>query len=1113
MKIIKQALTLFLMLALFACQKTEPKEQTKPSFKLLEAEQTGLQFANNLDVNLDFNIFKYMYYYNGSGVGVGDFDGDGLQDLFFSSNRVSHKLYLNKGSLKFEDITDKAGITDVKDWETGVAVVDINQDGLLDIYISVLGNYMQFQSHNKLYINKGKNAEGVLVFEEKSKEFGLNLVGYGTQATFFDYDLDGDLDMFQLNHSLHKNGTFGPRANFQGKFHPLSGDRFFRNDKGKYTEITKTIGIYSNELGYGLGLAIGDINADGYPDIYIGNDFHENDYLYINQKNGTFKEQIADYIMHTSTFSMGVDIGDLNNDGWNDLMSLDMQPYTPSVLKASEGEDAFGIYNFKRNFGYNHQYSRNALQINNGNGTMSETAVYSGVHATDWSWATLFLDFDNDGNKDIFISNGIPKRMNDIDYIKFASEDVFQTKILTDKLNDKDLDMIRKIPEIKLYNKFYKNTGNIKFKDQEMAILNNKLSYSNGAAYADFDNDGDLDVVTTNINDKVFIYENLAKKDKNNTLWSFILRGGENNRTAIGSKIIAYKKDATLVFEKYPTRGFMSSMETPLYAGIGNPDALDSVFLVWTDGTFQRLDKTTLKPDALNQFTYKLGLQKFDFQRFQRSKIKLKPIEDITEKTKINFKHTENDVVELDREPLMPHITSTEGPALAVGDLNGDALDDVFIGNAKWEKAGLFFQKTDGTFSKINCPALDMDSTYEDVEALIMDVDNDKDNDIVIGTGGSEFSNTDALSSSRVYLNDGKGNFSRLPDAFKGIYATVSTLKATDFNGDGFMDLFMGARSLVWAYGETPTSYLLQNDGHGHFADVTSQYNPDLSKIGMVKYAAWTDLDKDGDQDLIVAVEWDGIYAFIRDKNSFKKTYLTDKKGWWNYVLPCDLDNDGDIDFIACNQGQNTRLKGSEKEPIRMYYNDFDDNGKKEQVVTYYLQGKENVFATIADLQRQIPPLKKRILLARKFAEMSIEEIFTAPKLNKAKLYEANYMDNAVIINKGNGQYETVSLPDLAQLTPYKTAQIVDANGDNLPDVLLYGNFYGNNIQLGRFDADFGKILLNKGNCQFETHNTEGVQVRGEVRRMLPIQISKNGKGKTFVQAINNEKVKIIKIE
>ena len=1117
---IKNIVLGFLLIFFFSCKKTTQKEEGTPVFRLLESAQTGIDFSNDLTVNLDFNIFKYMYYYNGAGVGVGDFNNDGLLDIFFTGNRVPNKFYLNKGSLKFQDYTEGAGFQANNDWSNGVAVVDINQDGLLDIYVSVVGNYMQLQSHNKLYVNKGVNTEGVPQFEEQSKQYGLDLVGFGTQATFFDYDLDGDLDMFQLNHSLHSNGTFGPRAVFQegkNKFHPLSGDRFFKNDNGKFTELTRTVGIFSNVLGYGLGLAVGDINLDGYPDMYIGNDFHENDYLYINQKNGSFKEQITDYINHTSTFSMGVDIGDLNNDGWNDIMSLDMQPYTPSVLKASEGEDAFGVYQFKRSYGYNHQYARNALQINNGNGTMSEVATYSGIQATDWSWATLFFDFDNDGHKDIFISNGIPKRMNDIDYIKFASADEFQSKIVTNTLTDKDLDMIRNIPEIKLDNKLFRNTGNLHFKDQQFLIQNNKISYSNGAAYADLDNDGDLDIVTTNVNDKAFIYENIAPKDSAHQMLTLKLVGSEKNRNAIGSKLIAYVKDSVMVYEKFPTRGFQSSMETPLYAGLGNPQLIDSLVLIWADNTFQKLDKTTLKWSGVNEIVYKKGLPsstRGDYQRFRNKKnAPLSKLKDITAEAKLDFKHTENDFGEFEREPLLPHLTSTDGPALAVGDMNGDGLDDVFVGNAKWEKAGVFFQNANGLFSKIKCPALDADSTYEDVEALLIDVDNDKDKDLVVGSGGNEFSGNDAKQQSRVYLNDGKGNFTRLTDAFKGIYSTVSTLQAMDFNGDGFLDLFMGARAVVWAYGETPHSYLLQNDGQGHFTDVTPQYNKDLATIGLVKNSTVIDLNKDGKQDLVVAVEWDGIYAFFQENKAFKTVKLTDKKGWWNFVLPQDLDNDGDIDFVVGNLGQNSRLKASEKEPLRMYYGDYDDNGKKEQIVTLYLQGKEHVFATIGDLQKQVPILKKKILYARKFAEMSLEEIFTAEKLKKAKKYEANYFDNAVLINQGNGKFEMTSLPDMAQLSPYMTAQIIDANGDNLPDVLMYGNYYGNNIQLGRYDADFGKILVNKGNCRFDAHNTEGVQIKGEVRRMLPIVVSKQNKSKAFILGINNGNVRILKLE
>ncbi len=1097
------------ILILFSCTKKENKATvtSKPTFRLLESAQTGIQFSNDLDVNLDMNIFKYMYYYNGGGIGIGDFNNDGLQDVFFSGNRVVNKLYLNKGNMKFEDITEKSGIVSTKDWSNGVAVADVNQDGMMDIYVSVIGDYLNLKSHNKLYICK-EIKDGTPIFEEKSKEFGLDLVGFGTQATFFDYDLDGDLDMFQLNHSLHNNGTFGPRKNFEGKFHPLSGDRFFKNNNGKYVEITKTIGVNSTVVGYGLGLAVGDINGDGYPDMYIGNDFHENDYLYINQKNGTFKEQINDYVQHTSRFSMGVDIGDLNNDGLNDVMSLDMQPFDPFILKSSEGEDAFGTFNYKLGYGYNFQYARNALQLNNGNGTMSEVAMYSGVFATDWSWASLFLDFDNDGKKDIFIGNGIPKRMNDIDYIKFASADNLQDKIRANKLEDKDLDVIRNVPEIKLYNKLFQNAGRLKFNDQELFIENNKKSYSNGSAYADLDNDGDLDIITNNINDKAFVYENIVEKKPTNVMLTLKLEGTEKNRTAIGSRLVAYKKDSVMMYEKYPTKGFQGSMETPLYAGIGNPNEIDSLFLIWTDGSFQKLDIKTLNLNGINTLSYKKGLKKFNFASFStRNSTLSTKIADITDKVKLNYFHDENDFVEFDREPLTPLLTSTEGPALAVGDLNGDGLDDVFVGGAKWKESGLFFQQKNGIFSKIKNTAMAQDSIMEDVEALIVDIDNDKDNDIIVGTGGSEFAEKDANSASRVYLNDGKGNFSRLQDAFPKPYPTVGTLTANDFDGDGFVDLFLGARSLTSNYGETPRSYLLKNDGKGHFSDVTTTWNKDLANIGLVKNSVWTDIDKDGDKDLIVATEWDLIYAFIKENNTFKTTTLTDKKGWWNFVLPYDFDNDGDMDILAGNLGQNTRLQTSVNQSVKMYYSDFDDNGKKEQILTFFMGNREVPFTNIADLQRQIPSFKKKILFAREFAKMSLEQIFTKEKLQKAKKYEATYFDNAILVNQGNGKFETVSLSDFAQLTPYKTAQIIDANKDNLPDVLLYGNYYGNNVQLGRYDADYGKILINKGNCKFDVQNVNGVQVKGEVRRSAVIKI---GKQKAIVLVRNDDTVKVL---
>ncbi len=1101
----------FLLIFLSACTK---KEQIAPIFRVLDAKKTGIEFSNDLTMTKEMNIFKYMYFYNGGGVGVGDFNKDGLIDVFFSGNQVANCLYLNKGAMKFEDITNKAGFThQANHWANGVAVADVNQDGLLDIYISQVADFLQLNGHNELWICKEINAQGTPIFEEKAAEYGLDLRGFGTQAAFFDYDLDGDLDMFQLNHSLHNAGTFGPRKAFIGTNDPKSGDHMFRNDNGKFTNVTAQTGIFSNIVGYGLGICVSDINNDGYPDLYIGNDFHENDYLYINQKNGTFKEEIETQIGHTSRFSMGVDVADLNNDAQNDIMSLDMQPFDPFILKSSEGEDGFSTYNWKVGYGYNYQYARNTLQMNNGNGTFSETGCYSGVYATDWSWATLFFDFDNDGKKDIFISNGIPKRMNDIDYIKFATADNIQQKINQNRIDEEVLDVIRNVPEIKIFNKFYKNTGEMRFANQENAIENNKKTYSNGAIYADLDNDGDLDVISTNINDKALVYENLTKKATSNLMLSLALKGNEQNKNAIGAKLIVYKKDSILTFEKMPTRGFQSSMETPLYASIGNLTTVDSMLLIWQDNTFQYLDKNSFNYQKVNDLSWKKGLPKFDFKRLAKAeKNKTKALVDITNEVKLNFSHKETSLTDFDAEPLIPHAISTEGPALAVGDLNGDGLEDVFLGAAKWEKSALFFQNSNGVFTKKNSKTLEIDSIYEDIEALIVDVDNDKDNDLIVGTGGNEFKLKDEQQQSRVYLNDGKGDFTRLTDAFSGIYAMVGTMSANDFNGDGFVDIFLGARTMPKDYGEVGQSYLLQNDGTGKFKDVTEQWNKDLAKIGLVKHSNWADLDGDKDLDLIVSTEWDAIFGFFKENNTFVKKPLTNKKGWWNFTFPFDADADGDLDLIAGNLGENTRLQATDNQPVRMYFFDADDNGKKEQIITHYVQNKEIAFMTLPDLQRQIPSLKKKFLFARDFAKANLTDIFAKAKLEKAIKYEANFFSNALLINDGKGNFSTTALAGMAQLSPYYTAQQIDANGDSLPDILLYGNFYTSSVQLGRYDADFGKILINKGGGSFDIQNATGAIIGGEVRRSATIRLGKK-QTKAIILARNSNSTKILTIK
>jgi enediyne biosynthesis protein E4 len=586
---------------------------------------------------------------------------------------------------------------------------------------------------------------------------------------------------------------------------------------------------------------------------------------------------------------------------------------------------------------------------------------------------------------------------------------------------------------------------------------------------------------------------------------SLSLKGSDLNRNAIGAKLLVYKKDSIQTFEKMPTRGFQSSMETPLYATIGNIQDIDSMLLIWQDNTFQKLDKNTFNYQKINELTYVKGLPKFNFARFAAAKNTApKPLVDITARVKLDFIHVENPCIDFDAEPLIPHATSTEGPALAVGDLNGDGLEDVFVGGAKWQQAALFFQAANGTFTKVKNRTIALDSICEDTDALIIDVDNDHDNDLIVGSGGNEFKLKDDAQQSRVYLNDGKGNFTRLADAFAGVQAMVSTITAQDFTGDGVIDLFVGGRTMPHDYGATPNSYLLQNDGKGHFKDVTAQWNKDLATIGMVKHSNWADLDGDKDLDLIVATEWDVIYGFFKENNGFRKEKLTDKKGWWNFTLPCDVDNDGDLDLIAGNLGENTRLQASDNQPVKLFFFDADDNGKKEQIVTHFVQNKEVPFMTLPDIQRQIPSLKKKYLFAKDFAKADLKDIFAKGKLEKAQQYEANYFSNAVLINDGKGKFTTNALPGMAQLSPYHTAQQIDANGDNLPDILLYGNFYNNSVQLGRYDADYGKVLINKGNGQFSAENATGVIMKGEVRRSATISLGKK-KEKAVILARNNK--------
>ncbi|MBP6025108.1 VCBS repeat-containing protein [Ferruginibacter sp.] len=1085
--------------------KNENKTATPVLFEVLKEDATGLHFNNTLTPTENFNMFNYMYFYNGAGIGTGDFNNDGLADLFFASNQGDNKIYINEGKLHFKDVTAAANIPQDKGWSTGVSIIDINNDGQLDIYICKVGHYLTLKSKNQLLVCKGiKN--GIPFYSDEAQQYGLDFSGFSTQAVFFDYDMDGDLDMYLLNHSIHQSSSFAPRKNFSDTYSALSGDRLFRNEGNIFTDVTKQGKINSSEIGYGLGIAVSDINLDGWPDLYIGNDFHENDYLYINQKNGTFTDENNQRLMHTSKFTMGVDIADVNNDGYPEIISTDMLAADPYILKRSLGDDDYDVFFSKIASGYNYQYSRNNLQYNNKNGMFSEAGLYAGIGATDWSWAPLWMDFDNDGLKDLFIANGIPKRLNDMDYINFIYNNEMQQRLQNNDMKDKDMALVNKFPEIKIPNKFYHNNSNMQFADMEAAIKNNAPTYSNGAVYADFDNDGDLDVVVNNTNDAALLYENKAAKKGSKNFVTIKLTGADKNKNAVGAKVILFAGDKIETYEKNPVKGFMSSMEVLLQVGIGTKK-IDSAFVVWPDNSFEKITIDTLSQHL--SVTYEKGLPLFNYGIITDfNKNTGNQVTNISKQTGLAYLHKENIFNEFDREPLLPHMVSTEGPALAVADINKDGLDDVFIGASKTFHNAVFLQQPDGKFIKTAQPELFKDSMYEDVDATWADINNDGNIDLIIATGGNEYYGKDEHLLPRIYLNDGKANFTKLQNAFNDGYVTASCIAADDFNGDGFIDLFLGGRTVPWNFGEIPQSWLLQNDGTGKFTDVTDKYADGLSNVGMVTNAVWVDIDKDKDNDLIVSCEWGGITAFINTKGNFTKKQLTDKNGWWNFVLPVDADNDGDLDLIAGNLGLNSRLQASKEEPVRLYFNDFDDNGKHEQVLTYYVQHKQITFSNKGELEKQMPILKKKYIYAADFAKASFSDIFSAAKINTSVISTADYFANAILINNGNLNFTTAPLPWQAQLTSYRDASVVDANNDNLPDIFLAGNYYGNNIHNGRYDADYGTVLINMGKGSFKYQNLNGLILKGEARHIRPIKI---GNQPAYVVAKNNDSAAVIK--
>ncbi|MDN5216729.1 VCBS repeat-containing protein [Fulvivirgaceae bacterium BMA12] len=1096
---------LFPALLFFGCAE---KQETTYQFQLLREDVTGLDFQNMPVQHSEFNVFSYMYFFNGGGVAAGDFNGDGLIDLFFTCNNQSNKLFLNKGDFKFQDITRQAGMTGQEGWTTGTCVVDINNDGLLDIYVNQIGNYKSIAGKNQLYVCAGVE-NGIPRFEDKAADYGLDLVGFATQAAFFDYDLDGDLDMYQLNHSLHQNGTFGQKKSFQGTLHPTSGDKLMKNEDGKFVDVTPQANINSTVVGYGLGIVTGDLNHDGWPDIYIGNDFHENDYLYINQQDGTFKEVLTESMVHTSRFSMGVDFGDINNDGQLELISLDMHPYDPYILKSSLGEDTYSIFQFKLGYGYNPQFARNNLQLNNGDGTFSEIGLFSDIYATDWSWAPLFMDFDLDGYKDLFVSNGIPRRMNDIDYANYrkSSEDI-KWQTIMGMVEDKDFNtVIEKMPKIKIPNKFFRNTRDLKFEDMQQLVKGNVNSFSNGATYADLDNDGDLDIIVNNIQDEPFIYKNLTIENNqdNKHFLSIQLQGPGENINAIGATLMVFQGKEKIVYENYPTRGYQSSVALGFNVGIEDPAAVDSIIVVWPDQSYESLEN----PSYNQPWTIKWrpDLQIFNYNLLNQPPSYPVAFQDISENVGIDFTHKENPFVEFNREGLIPFMVSREGPAVAVGDVNGDGLEDLFLGSSKRGKSVLYLQNKGGTFNENTPSIIANDSTFEDVDAVFADVENDGDLDLVIAAGGNEYWGDSEYLQQRIYLNDGTGNFDNKM-YFEDAFLTASCVLPADFNQDGLVDFFFGARAVPWNYGKKPTSYLFLNKGNNQFENVTEKLSPALSKVGLVKDGTWTDLDKDGDLDLVLAVGWEPVKIFLNENERFTEKEVGKYKGWWNFVLPHDFDGDGDVDLIAGNIGKNTKFKPTAEQPLKLYVEDFDDNGQIEQILTYFFGGKEIPFANYQELTQQLPSLKKKYLYSKDLAAASIPEIFGQEKLNTAETLEANTLESAYFENTdGALNFKMHPLPDELQFSTLESAVTFQTPEDGASHVVLGGNFYDCNIEMGMYDANYGSLLSISETNQMTVHPVGSLNISGQVRKIKSIKI---GDVDCLIWVKNNDRLQII---
>ncbi|MHA4742494.1 VCBS repeat-containing protein [Dyadobacter sp. MSC1_007] len=1125
MKLIKSWKTgsfivLIATLALSGCKKSSESEEKKevnegpPLFKLLKPEQTKVDFANTLTDGLNTNVLMYEYFYNGGGVAAGDLNGDGLDDLYFTGNMVANKLYLNKGKMVFEDVTAMANVGGrERPWKTGVTMADVNGDGKLDFYVCYSGSVSPESLKNQLFINKGNNAQGIPQFEELAEQYGLADPSNSTQVAFFDFDKDGDLDMFLLNHNpkslpiLDEAST----ADILKKDDPVTGVRFFRNDPQSgtphFTDITKKAGIHSSPLTYGLGIGVADINQDGWQDMYISNDYSVPDFLYINNKNGTFTDILDSSIGHTSHSSMGNDIADFNNDGLPDIFTLDMLPEDNRRQKLLTGLDNYELFDFNVKMGFHHQYMRNMLQLNEGinkgakNPVFSEIGQLSGVSNTDWSWASLFADYDNDGWKDLFITNGNLRDFTNMDFVKFMGDHL---KRIEGQVKREDvLNLVNQMPSSNMKNYLFQNKKDLTFRNMADAWGLGEISNSGGAAYSDLDNDGDLDLIVNNINKPAFIYQNDSEKHLKNNYLKVKLEGEGHNTLGIGAKVTLYRNGQKQYLEQMPTRGYQSSVSPVLHFGLGNDATVDSLVVWWLSGKEEKV--VNPKTNALLVLTE---------QKARKGKQANQPAQPIFTPTisPVAFKSPGIKTNDFKRQPLLINPISFSGPCLKKGDINGDGLEDVFVGGGSGEAAKLYIQQKSGAFTAKSVPAFEADKRSDDCDALFFDANGDGSQDLFVSSGGyANFMPEDPLLQSRLYLNDGKGNLTKSTHSLPVMLTSTSCVRAGDVNGDGKPDLFVGGRVVPGRYPEAPRSYILVNDGKGKFTDQTARFSPELERIGLVTDAAWTDLNGDKKTDLIVTGEWMPISVFINNNGKlenkttdyFEKPYT----GWWNKILLEDLNGDGKEDLVIGNMGLNTQCKASDSEPVEMVYKDFDDNGSIDPIMSFYIQGKSYPYVTRDELLDQMSIMRTRFQDYKSYADATVKEVFTAEELEGAKELKATYLKTAYFERSTNGKFVEKQLPLEVQVSPVYTITSLDYNSDGKKDLLLCGNVSKARLRFGKYDANYGILLQGdgKGKFQYVRQNKAGLALKGDVRSVMPI-------GNKLLFGINQQDIKAYQI-